>query len=256
MGLWYRTSVTSAVMPARQPPHSLDLGASAGGTFGTFLYGASRTVLLRVAFALARANDSRPYWVDVRDPNEYLDPPGPVEMGWIPDDHLFVVSRSEAKPQDAVSNLALWTVVRSDEPRSVIGGLTDFLRLPPSIQEALSRYGRESFRPVFVVANTDRVREYYPRNVTGVRAIIEAMIRGGVIPVFASLSPPGPGRLAFDLVFEVTAPDLAHWREGALRCEKSPVGAHFRPEEQIALSSVPGIVATMEGRPGDPTVSA
>ncbi|MCI4348218.1 MAG: hypothetical protein L3J97_06345 [Thermoplasmata archaeon] len=211
---------------------------------------------MRVAFALARANDSRPYWVDVRDPNEYLDPPGPVELGWIPDDHLFVVSRSEAKPQDAVSNLALWTVVRSDEPRSVIGGLTDFLRLPPPIQEVLSRYGRESVRPVFVVANTDRVREYYPRNVPGVRAIIEALLRGGVIPIFASLGPPGPGRLAFDLVFEITATDLAHWREGALRCEKSPAGTPFREMETVPLSAIPGVAAALEGRPDEAATSA
>ncbi|MCI4353569.1 MAG: hypothetical protein L3K14_09365 [Thermoplasmata archaeon] len=244
------------MMPPEEQPHSLDLARLPGGPFGTFLYGPSRTVLLRVAFAFARANDSRPYWVDVRDPNEFLDPPGPVELGWIPDDHLFVVSRSEAKPQDAVSNLALWTVVRSDEPRSVIGGLTDFLRLPPPIQEALSRYGQESFRPVFVVANTDRVREYYPRNVPGVRAIIEAMIRGGVLPIFASQGLPGPGRLAFDLVFEVTAPDLAHWREGALRCEKAPEGTPFQPAERVPLESMPGVVAALEGRPNDPAAPA
>lgn len=225
------------------------------GAYGTYLYGASRTVLLRVAYAFARENDSHPFWVDVRDPNDYLDPPGPVELGWIPDDQLFVVSRSEAKPQDAVSNLALWTVVRSDEPRSVLGGLTDFLRLPPSIQEAISRYGRESYRPVFVVANTDRVREYYPRNVEGVRAIIEAMVRGGVIPIFAAQGPPGPGRLAFDLVFEVDAPDLAHWREGSLRCERTFEGAPFQPEQRIRLDAVPSVVAALEGRKDFPATS-
>jgi hypothetical protein len=231
--------------PASNP---LDLATLGSGSFGTFLHGSSRTVLLRVAYALARANDSQPYWVDVRDPNDYLDPPGPVELGWIPDDHLFVVSRSEAKPQDAVSNLALWTVVRSDEPRSVIGGLTDFLRLPPPIQEVLSRYGRESYRPVFVVANTDRVREYYPRNASGVRGVVEAMKQGGVIPLFASLGPPGPGRFAFDLVFEVQATDLAHWREGSLVCERSFEGAPYQPGVRIQLDSMPAVVASLEGR--------
>lgn len=235
-------------MPSGRSQSSLDLAFLGSGSYGTFLYGSSRTVLLRVAYAFAQANDSRPFWVDVRDPNDYLDPPGPVELGWIPDDHLFVVSRTEAKPQDAVSNLALWTVVRSDEPRSVIGGLTDFLRLPPPIQDALSRYGRENYRPVFVVANTDRVREYYPRNVTGVRAIIETMLRGGVVPIFASFGPPGPGRFAFDLIVEVEAPDLAHWREGSLRCERAFEGAPFHPEERIRLDSVPSIVAALEGQ--------
>jgi hypothetical protein len=242
-------------MPSGRALHTPDLAVLGDGSYGTFLYGTSRTVLLRVAYAFAVSNDSRPFWVDVRDPNDYLDPPGPVEMGWIPDDHLFVVSRSEAKPQDAVSNLALWTVVRSDEPRSVIGGLTDFLRLPPSIQDALSRYGRENYRPAFVVANTDRVREYYPRNVSGVRAIVKTMLRGGVIPIFASLSPPGPGRFACDLVFEVDAKDLTHWREGSLRCEKAFEGAPFRPDQRIRLDSIPSIADSLEGRSATPAAS-
>ena len=235
-------------MPSGGPPRRTDLDVLGSGTYGAFLYGPSRTVLLRVAYAFAQSNDSHPFWVDVRDPNDFLDPPGPVELGWIPDDHLFVVSRSESKPQDAVSNLALWTVVRTDEPRSVIGGLTDFLRLPPPIQDVLSRYGREAYRPVFVVANTDRVRDYYPRNVTGVRGVVEAMLRGGVIPIFAAVSPPGPGRLAFDLVLEVDAPDLTHWRSGSLRCERAFEGAPFQPGQRIPLDSMPSVVAALEGQ--------
>jgi hypothetical protein len=235
-------------MPPGRSPSSADLAVLGTGAYGTFLYGSSRTVLLRVAYAFASANDFHPYWVDVRDPNDFLDPPGPVELGWIPDDHLFVVSRSEAKPQDAMSNLALWTVVRSDEPKSVIGGLTDFLRLPPSLQDILSRYGQDAHRPVFVVANTDRVREYYPRNVIGVKAIVETMLRGGVIPIFASLGPAGPGRLAFDLVLEVDAGDLAHWKDGSLRCERAFEGAPFHPGQRVRLDSIPPVVAALEGR--------
>ncbi len=226
---------------------STDFGVLGRNGVATFLYGSSRTVILRLAYALARANDPHPYWVDVRDPNDYLDPPGPVEMGWIPPDHLFVVSRSEAKPQDAVSNLALWTVVRSDEPRSVIGGLTDFLRLPSSIQEVISRYGGESVRPVFVVSNTDRVREYYPRNVSGVRGVIDAMLHGGVTPIFASLGPPGPGRFAFDVVCEVRAQDLSHWQQGSLVCERGVEHSPVHAGADIALASVPAFAGALRG---------
>lgn len=217
-----------------------------------FLYGSSRTVVLRTAYALARANDAEPYWVDVRDPSDALEPPGPVELGWIPENHLFVVARSEAKPQDAVSNLAIWTVIRSDEPQAVIGGLADFLRLPKSIQDALSQYGQEIQRPVFVVANVDRVRESYPRDVSGVRGVIDAMLHAGVAPIFAALGPPGPGRFAFDLVFEVQAQDLDHWRDGFLRCERSAEGLGFRSDQQIPLRSHPGLVAALEGHPDLP----
>jgi hypothetical protein len=236
-------------------PTTFDLAALGSGAHGVFLYGTSRTVLLRVAYALARANDPHPYWVAVRDPDDRLDAPGPLELGWIPDDHLFVLSRTEAKPQDAVSNLALWTVVRSDEPDSVIADLTDFLRLPPAVQEALSRYGQENYRPVFVVANTDRVRDYYPTTEAGVRAIVESMLHSGVIPIFTAVGPPGPGRMAFDCVFEVVAPDLQHWREGHLLCERSFEGAPFRSQQKVPLTSVPLIVAALEGKMDLPAAS-
>jgi hypothetical protein len=239
--------VSQYLMPSAQVPTAVDLGLLGRGPYGTMLYGPDRTVVLRVAYGFALANDPRPFWVDVRDPNDFLDPPGPVELGWIPDDHLFVVSRSEAKPQDAISNLALWTVVRSDEPKAVIGGLMDFLRLPPPIQDLLSRFGGENHRPAFVVANGDRVRDYYPRNAHGVRAIVEAMVRGGVTPIFASLSPPGPGRLAFDLVLEVQAKDLAHWRQGTLRCEQAFDGAPFHANQSVPLDAIPAVTAALEG---------
>lgn len=243
-------------MPPGPPAKVLDLTGRGSGAYGVFLYGPSRTVLLRVAFAFARANDPQPYWVTVRDPTDQSEPLGPVELGWITDDHLFIVSRNQAQPQDAVSNLALWTIVRSDEPQSVIGGLTDFLRLPPVIQEALSRYGEESRRPVFVVANTDRVRDYYPRDQIGVRAIVDAMLHSGVIPIFAACGSPGEGRFAFDLVIEVDAPDLAHWQQGALRCERSFDGAPLQKDQRIRLDSVPSLVAALQGQKDPPGTSA
>jgi hypothetical protein len=234
-------------MPAGRSSTHRDLASVSGGAHGTFVYGNARSVVLRVAYAIARAGDSQPYWVDVRDPEDRVEIRGPVELGWVPNDHLFVLSPSEAKPQDAVSNLALWTIVRSDEPSSVIAGLSDFLRLPPALQEVLSRYGQENYRPVFVVANTDRVRNYYPRNVVGVRAIVDSMLHSGVTPIFAAVGAPGPGRNAFDSVFEVEAKDLAGWRKGNLVCERTFEGAPFQAGERLALSSVPEIVVALEG---------
>jgi hypothetical protein len=216
------------------------------GPYAVYLHGSPRSLILRVAYAFARANDPKLFWVEVRDSNETVDPPGPVELDWIPNDHLFVVSRSEAKPQDAVSNHALWTIIRSDEPRSVLSGLTDFLRLPAAIQGALSAYGSEESRPIFVIANADRVRPYYPATVEGVRTFVDSMVRAGVVPFFVALSPARPGRFACNLVLEVRAPDLTSWSEGTLLCERSIPGASFQLGSPIPLDSIPAIGAALE----------
>jgi hypothetical protein len=195
--------------------------------------------LLRVAFALAQINDPAPYWVDIRDETRKPDARSPVELGWIPEDHLYVVRESEARPRDADANMALWTVVRSDEPDSVIAGFTDFLRLPPVLQEAVSRTGDDAHRPVFVIANVDRVRQYYPKDVGGVRPILDAMVRAGVLPIFVAIGPPGPGRMAFDFVLEVRAGLSSDWRKGHLLCEKAPAASPLTSGSSYSLESVP-----------------
>jgi hypothetical protein len=233
--------VTGAVAP--RPIDLRDLGR---GAWGTFVHGSPRAIVLRTAFALAKANDPLPTWVDIRDREGESDVTGPTEMGWIGEERLFFVTPADARPQDAVANMALWSVVRSDEPTAVIASFTDFLRLPPTVQDAVSRRGIEASRPVFVVANTDRVRAHYPKDVGGVRPIVEAMLHAGVLPIFSALGPPTPGRLAFDFVLEAKAPSLAQWNRGALACEKAPPGTSFAPGTTVPLAELPGAAEFFE----------
>jgi hypothetical protein len=230
-----------------------DLAALGRGAWGTFVHGPSRPVLLRVLFAMATANDPSPIWVDLRGPDNAPDLGGPAELGWIPDHNLFIVSASDARPQDAMGNLALWTMIRSDEPDAAVSQLTDFLRLPSAVQEAVSRAGGAGARPMFVVANSDRVRDYYPRDARGVRPIIDAMIHSGVLPLFGSTSPPGAGRMAFDFVFEVRAAGLDEARAGVLFCEKAPPHSGFPEGSSHMLSSFPAIAAALDAQPSRAT---
>jgi hypothetical protein len=218
-----------------------DLRAIAGPGLGTFLYGSDRGPLLEVAYALARMNDPNPYWVDIREAGRGPSMDDPVGRGSIPEDHLFVVTESEARPQDAEANMALWTVVRADESSSEIATFTDFLRLPPTVQEAVSRSKSDVARPVFVIANTDRVRPYYPTTAAAVRPIIDTMLRAGVVPIFASVGPPGAGRWAFDIVFEIRAGEAAESRAGVLVCERAPPGGSLATGQVVPFEAVPGL---------------
>ena len=233
-------------MPGAGRPRPFDLRDLGRSAWGTFVHGTPRAIVLRTAFALAKANDPRPTWVDIREREGESDVTGPTEMGWIPEERLFFVSPADARPQDAVANMALWSVVRSDEPKAVVATLTDFLRLPPTVQDAVSRVGAAPSRPVFVVANTDRVRAHYPKDVAGVRPIVEAMLHAGVLPIFSALGPPTPGRLAFDFVLEAKAPSLARWGAGGLTCEKAPPGTSFAPGATMSLADLPGVAEYFE----------
>jgi hypothetical protein len=211
-------------------------------SWATYIWGDSRAVLNRVLFAMVRANDSSPFWLDIRGPEDVDSEPGPVELGWIPANRLFVTGEpAEARPQNAVGNLALTAFVRDDEPPQVLARLSDFLRLPPIVQEIVSRIDRVERSHAVAIANTDRVRRDYPTTVEGVRHVIEPFLAAPVLPFLSATSPPGEGRWAFDFVFEVRAKNLARWREGSLIAEKAPSGAGFPTGKAIPLSSVPDV---------------
>jgi hypothetical protein len=212
------------------------------------VYGPDRVAVLRVAYALAKLNHPNPYWVDIRDTAQAVGTDDPAGQRWIPEDHLYIVSEGDARPEDAEANLALWTVVRSDEPKSVISEFTDFLRLPRPVQEAVSRSRSEGGRPVFVIANADRVRPYYPKGAAEVRPIIDSMLRAGVIPIFAALGPPGAGRWAFDFVFELRSAPGQDWRHGELRCERAPPGLSVASGEVIPWAALPEAMAPTESQ--------
>ncbi|MGA8275690.1 MAG: hypothetical protein WB789_09635 [Thermoplasmata archaeon] len=231
--------------PSRVVDSAPDLKALGGPGLGTFLYGPDRSSLLQVTFALAKLNDPNPYWVDLREASRAGDPTDPVGLGRIPDDHLYVVLEADARPQEAEANKALWTVVRADDPESEVAEFTDFLRLPPVVQEAVSRSKRDHHRPVFVIANSDRVRSYYPRVAPDVRAIIDSMLRAGVIPMFAAAGEPGAGRWAFDFVFEVRPARGKDRRRGTLICERAPPGLSVATGQAIPFDSVPGLLRAL-----------
>ncbi|MGA8603556.1 MAG: hypothetical protein WB788_00610 [Thermoplasmata archaeon] len=229
---------------------TFDLAALGRGRYGTFLWGESRPALNRVLFAMVRASDPEPLWLDLRPREREEGEPGPVELGWIPEDHLFLAEAPEsARPQDAVANMALFTIVRPDESAASIARLSDFVRLPPIAQEIISRLGLGEPRHALAIANSDRVRSVYPSTVEGVRPIVNSFLEAPLLPFFASKGTPGPGRMAFEFVFELRVKDVAHWREGSLFPEKSPTESGVRVGVPIPLTQISGLAAAFAPAP-------
>src|SRR5208282_5324899 len=199
---------------------TLDLSVLGRGRYGTFLWGESRAALNRVLFAMVRASDPEPLWLDLRPREPEVEEPGPLELGWIPADHLFLAEAPEAaRPQDAVANMALFTIVRPDESAASIARLSD------------------------------RVRSVYPATVEGVRPIVTSFLDAPLLPFFAAKGTPGPGRMAFEFVFELRVKDVAHWRDGTLLPEQAPSESGIRVGVPIPLAQISGLAGAFSAAP-------
>ncbi|MGP8072259.1 MAG: hypothetical protein ACLPZM_03915 [Thermoplasmata archaeon] len=208
----------------------------------------------RVAYALGAANHPAPSWVTICDDVNSPQGDDPIQLGWVTEDHHYVLATQDARPQDAVANMALGTIVRSDEPEAVLAEITDFIRLPGVIQDAVSRSGVDPLRPVLVVADTDRVRAFYPKEPQGVSHVIDPLRRNQMLTIFAAVGEPGAGRMAFDFVIEVQGNSLVNWREGHLIVEKAPSGSSFHSGESYAIAQFPEMVAAFDRHPTPPRV--
>lgn len=230
-------------MPAKARVARNALAAIGDGRWTTFVWGDSRAAMNRVVYAIAGSVDREFLWLDIRHPSDESVEPGPVELGWIPPDRLFLTKEpAEARPQRPVDPAVLWRVVRSDSPDHEVGAFADFLRLPAVTQKIVSGIDPSSNRRALVFANVERVREYYPRVADQVRPFMQAQLAAGLIPIYGLYGPTGPGRMACDIVLEVQTPDLRHWRDGALVIEKAPDGLPFRAGDRVPLPSIEALV--------------
>ena len=230
-------------------PAGPDLTSLSRGQWAIMITGPSREVLGRCAWALARANDPAPFWLDVREAGGKADPGSPPALGWLNADQLYTVAPTQVRPPSAVGPQVLAQVIRSDEPDSAVAELSEFLRLPSPVQEMIGLHPSGAGRPAFVIANGDRVRSYWPEDPQGVRPILDALLRQGVLPIFTATPPAGPGRMAFDLVFDLRGARPGDWRSGVLFCEKAPPDSTFHTGEATPLGKIPEFVAALEGRP-------
>lgn len=238
--------------PGRYPPRRGDNPlvhpAQPKRTVTVFVGGSSRSVVNGVAFAMAEMLDLTPFWLDVRDRGAVLDGPDPASTGWIPPDRLFVSEngRGLESHQDPAEK-ALWTIVRSDEPASVLSHLSDFLHLPELIQEILSAAEPAGAPKALVAANTDLVVHLFPREPAELQRFLRTLGDSSLSIVAAHTGASGPGRFAFDIVFRVDAGGPRTWMDGTITCERGVQHGQLTVGRSIRLSDVPDIARVLEG---------
>jgi len=209
------------------------------GALALYVWGRPRTVVHRLVLSMARSLDAKFLWLEVTTPGTS---PEPLERGWIPPERLFLSEAAEdLEPAKAVGNLALWSIVRSDEPSHLLARLTDFVRLPPLVQEVLGQVGEgPAFRAV-AVGNADRVAHLFLDNPEEIRWLLGYLRESGVGLVVGSASEPGAGRTAFDAEFHVDGSSTESWREATVVCDRARPGADYSVGRQRRLGELPGL---------------
>lgn len=213
------------------------------------VWSASRDVLNRVLFGLARAVSPSPYWVEFRGRQGEPDPPGPADLRWVEPDHLFNIG-------------SLFETPSKDAPPTVEFALISFLRDPSAEPIAQTMRLTPVTRPlgttpeasgplsVVAVANVDRIDQLYPETPRAMQAVVRAFLRAGVVPFFSTLRPT-KRRAAADFVFQVAAPGLGEWKTGTLTCEKAPEGLSWRTGDSLPLTRFSTVSAALSGKIDD-----
>ncbi len=183
------------------------------------IHGPSRPLVNLTLFAFSELTTPRFQWVDIQVPGEPPLATDPVRLGWVPAEQLWTIDRPSAlRPDDLVANLALFSLVRSDEPSSSLVQLTEFLRLPEVSQRILAARPRRGEPGVVAVANAHRVMSAFPAE--RVPAILGVHRSSGYSVYIGFAEAPGAGAELFDLVFRLDGETVAGWKRARLTCTK------------------------------------
>ncbi|HZY71060.1 MAG TPA: hypothetical protein VFF67_08820 [Thermoplasmata archaeon] len=199
-----------------------------------FISGDSRVGVNRVAWELAQRVNPSYFWLEVGTAEDSVDPDDPVVEGVVPPAQLYrTIPPSDLNPDVAVANLAMWSVIRSDEPAEVIHTLTDFLRLPPIVQEAIGSAPRNGMPGMCVFANGDRVAKQWPDDPSESRRLFEVWTRERVTLACTFVGPNRRDRLECDYVFKFRSGPGGSWRTGSMIYERAPEEVGVRVGESV-----------------------
>lgn len=220
-----------------------------------FVGGSSRPLTNLVAYAVAETLDTKPFWLDIREPHGPVPVSDPARLGWIPSDRLFVSEQvGDLEPQDTVANAALWSIIRTDEPESVLSHLADLLRLPTLLQEVVGRATPTGTRRALGIANMDRAAHLYPGDPEALRVLLKTLLSSSLSIVGAYTGKVGTRRFAFDLVYSVEADGQEDWRDATISCEQGLAPLAPAIAEPRKLSEIPALsrvfARTLGQRPG------
>ncbi|HKS59839.1 MAG TPA: hypothetical protein VJS68_03575 [Thermoplasmata archaeon] len=141
-----------------------------------------------------------------------------------PDRRIRVTDPAQILPNDAASNLALFSVVRTDSPGGDAGRLVDFLWLPGAFQEVVSRIRAAATPGAVISTNLQLLVPHLNDGAAAFRRITEVLNREGVTVVMSYVtSAPrlDPPPSIYDYVFRLVRKPHREWGESILYAERA-----------------------------------
>ena len=145
------------------------------------------------------------------------------------------------------ANLALFALIRSDEPTAVVTQLTEFLRLPETSQRILATAPADGRPGVVAVANAQRVMATF--GASQVPPILKVHLNAGFSVYVGFADDPGSGRDVFDFIFRVNSDHLSDWTGASITCEKGVKSGALREGESLPLEEIPLMAALLTRSP-------
>jgi hypothetical protein len=212
-----------------------------------FVAGTSRSLLKWVASALLAPYSSRVYWTDLRVTGETLEPLDPIALHAVPDERVHVLHPRELQRDEQgcrLTEAAVATVLRSDEPPDDLQRTSEFLRLPLHTQERISSmcYGGEP--SILVTANAHRLVGLYPIETIG--PMVRSILDSGTCFILLWADAVPSLRTLFDVVLQVEGSGPAHWRDATVRCEKGILTGPLGSGRPCRLSDLPLVAEVLE----------
>jgi len=202
------------------------------------VYGPSRALVNLTLFALAQATTPEFQWLDIGVPGEERTPVDPVRLGWIPEERLWLIERPDAlRPDDLTANLALFGLIRSDEPPTTLAQVAEFLRLPQVSQRILATRPSDGRPGALAVTNAHRVMAVFPPD--RVPPILSVHRNAGFSVFVGYADSAGPGRFLFDFVIRLDGEHAAGWKSSQMVCEKGITAGPLRDGRPVRLSEIP-----------------
>lgn len=209
-----------------------------GSPDSTLLYGSCRPLVNLLLFATAEAANPSFHWLEIRAPLDSGPELEPVGLGWIDEQRLWTADPSEAlAPDNARANAALFELVRDDEPPETLARLSEFLRLPPRVQQILARMPPSQPPGVIAVANADRAK--LPSPDANVPPILNAVAWAGYSLFVGYCGPPPSVRTRFATVLRVDGDSVYRWADARLTLEGGTGRGGLRPNTPVRLADLP-----------------